>query len=185
MKRIFDIVISLAAMIVFAPLMILAAIAIKLDTKGPVVYRQTRIGQNQKQFGIFKFRSMVTNADQIGGFSTQVGDARITRVGRILRKTSIDELPQLLNVLIGDMSLVGPRPDVPAQEQNYTAAQWIKRHKVRPGITGLAQATMRSAATPEERTRLDLEYVDTAHWMTDLKLLWLTAKKIIGGSGTV
>jgi len=123
---------------------------------------------------------MVKDADQKGSFRTNAGDTRITPVGRILRKTSLDELPQLLNVLKGEMSLVGPRPDTPGQEGDYSPEDWVRRHQVRPGITGLAQAKARQAATPEERLRLDLEYVERASVGLDVKILLMTVKQVVG-----
>lgn len=179
MKRLFDILVSGLLVLVFSPVMIAVAIAVRLDSPGPVIYRQTRVGRDLRPFSIMKFRSMVADADRIGGHSTNPGDARVTKVGRFIRRTSLDELPQLFNVLRGDMSLVGPRPDVPAQESLYSPQDWIKRHRVRPGITGLAQATMRSAAKPGERTRLDLEYVETASLRRDLVILALTARQVL------
>lgn len=179
MKRLFDIVVSGIFLLLFSPVMIGVAIAVRLDSPGPVIYKQTRVGRDRQPFGIYKFRSMVTDADKIGGHSTTKGDARVTKVGRFIRKTSLDELPQLINVLKGDMSLVGPRPDVPAQEVQYIPEDWIKRHRVRPGITGLAQATARSAATPEGRTKLDLEYVDTASLWKDISILAQTARQVL------
>lgn len=177
-KRLFDILVSGIAVLLLLPLFIVVAVAIRADSPGPVIYRQKRIGRRCQPFEIYKFRSMVSDADRIGGFSTMKGDARVTSVGRFIRRTSIDELPQLLNVLKGDMSLVGPRPDVSAQQSNYTANDWAKRHRVRPGITGLAQATARSVATPEDRTRLDLEYVDSASLATDLKIIARTVRQV-------
>jgi lipopolysaccharide/colanic/teichoic acid biosynthesis glycosyltransferase len=126
---------------------------------------------------------MVANADQVGSFRTQEGDHRITKVGRFLRKTSLDELPQLVNVLTGDMSLVGPRPDTPKQEADYTPDEWEARHRVRPGITGLAQATLRSAATPEERIAADLDYARNPSLARDMRILAMTAKQVIGRRG--
>ena len=179
MKRLFDILVSSVLLLLFSPVLIGLAIAVRIDSPGPVIYRQVRVGRHLQPFRIYKFRSMVADADRIGGHSTPRGDARVTRVGRFIRKTSLDELPQLINVLIGDMSLVGPRPDVPAQEAQYAPEDWIKRHRLRPGITGLAQATVRSAAKPGERTRLDLEYVDTASLRRDIVILAQTAKQVL------
>ncbi len=130
-----------------------------------------------------KFRSMVANADQIGGYSTAAGDPRITPIGRFVRRTSIDELPQLLNVLKGDMSLVGPRPDVPAQEELHDPADWQERHKVRPGITGMAQALSRGTATVEERLAMDLKYVREQSLWLDLKIIWWTVRQVLGRGG--
>lgn len=179
MKRLFDFVVSGVLILLFSPLLIGVAIAVWLDSPGSVIYKQVRVGRELRPFGIYKFRSMVENADKIGGYSTKKGDARVTKVGRFIRKTSLDELPQLINVLKGDMSLVGPRPDVPAQEAQYIPEDWIKRHRVRPGITGLAQATARSAATPEGRTKLDLEYIDTASMGRDIIILAQTARQVL------
>lgn len=171
MKRLFDFVVSFAGLLVLIPIFLVIGLIIWLPDRGPIFYRQTRVGRNCTPFGMLKFRSMVLNADQIGGYQTHAGDPRITKIGRILRKTSIDELPQLINVLIGDISLVGPRPDVPAQETLYAPNDWQKRHSVRPGITGLAQVTGRSSVDFETRLAYDLEYVETQSIMLDLKLL--------------
>ena len=163
--------------------MAVVAVWIALDSPGGALYRQKRVGLGGKIFEVYKFRSMVSDADKIGGYSTQTGDARITKSGRFIRKTSLDELPQLFNVLKGEMSLVGPRPDTPMQEVNYTPEEWAKRCSVRPGITGLAQATLRSAATPEERTQLDLEYVDRAGVGFDLRILGMTVRQVLFRGG--
>lgn len=179
MKRIFDCIVSLCGLITLAPFLLPVALLILIDSPGPIFYRQDRIGKNQKIFRLYKFRSMVANADQTGGYSTSRGDQRITRIGHILRRTSIDELPQLLNVLVGDMSLVGPRPDVPAQKSLYHKDDWEKRHRVRPGITGLAQATLRSSATMKQRTKLDLSYVDNQSLWLDIRIIALTARQIL------
>lgn len=180
LKRVFDLCTSLILIVFTLPLLIVIAVLICLDSKGGVLYTQERVGRFGKTFKIFKFRSMVSNADQLGGYSTSKGDARITKVGSFLRKTSLDELPQIINVFLGDMSLVGPRPDVPAQRENYTQSEWNKRNSVSPGITGLAQATARSLATPERRTALDLEYVDKQSFLFDMKILLMTLKQIAG-----
>ena len=179
MKRLLDLLLSGVLLLLFSPIMIGVAIALRLDSPGTIIYKQTRVGRALLPFRIYKFRSMVDNADRIGGYSTAKGDTRVTKVGGFIRKTSLDELPQLINVLKGDMSLVGPRPDVPGQEAMYTPENWIKRHHVRPGITGLAQATVRSSATTEERTRLDMQYVDTASVGQDIRILALTARQIL------
>ncbi len=183
MKRIVDFLAASVLLVLFGPLMLLVALAVALDSHGGAVYRQTRIGLGGAPFQIIKFRSMVTDADRIGGHSTATGDVRITRVGRWIRKTSLDELPQLINVLTGEMSLVGPRPDTPMQEKDYTAGDWQKRCSVRPGITGLAQATLRSSATPEERLKYDLEYVDKASLSLDFKIIVLTVKQVLFRGG--
>lgn len=183
LKRGFDILSAGFFLLVSAPVWLLIAIMIKAYDGGPVFYRQIRTGLGGRTFGVLKFRSMVQNADKIGGYSTADDDPRITPIGRFIRRTSLDELPQLFNVLLGDMSVVGPRPDVPEQRSLYSAEEFGKRNRVRPGITGLAQATIRSAATPEERKRLDLEYVDRAGLLLDLKILALTVRQVLTKGG--
>lgn len=132
---------------------------------------------------MFKFRSMRQYADRTGSFRTATADPRITRVGKFLRATSLDELPQLFNVLIGDMSLVGPRPDVPAQRDDYTEDEWQIRHSVRPGITGLAQSTLRSDATALQRRQMDLEYAERHNLLLDLKILLNTVVQVVSRGG--
>lgn len=183
MKRMFDIAFATFMLIIASPFLFICAVAIRLDSPGPIFYKQKRVGFKGKVFNIYKFRSMVADADRIGSYQTATNDARITRVGELLRRTSLDELPQLFNVLKGDMSFVGPRPDVPQQRENYTDQEWLKRISIKPGITGLAQATLRSAATKEQRLSLDLEYVDKASLLLDLKILLLTVRQVFGKGG--
>jgi lipopolysaccharide/colanic/teichoic acid biosynthesis glycosyltransferase len=178
-KRFFDFVVSLVILVPLSPFILLVSVAILIESKGGVIFTQERVGQFAKPFPMYKFRSMVADAHQKGPYFTAKGDPRITRVGAFLRKTSLDELPQLLNVLKGDMSLVGPRPDVFAQRSNYTQQEWEKRTSVKPGITGLAQATTRNIGGPEQRTALDLEYVDKMSLGLDLKILLLTVKQVL------
>ena len=183
MKRLIDIVLSMAALVLLSPLLVAAAVAILVEDGRPVLFRQTRVGQGGRAFGMFKFRSMVRDAASIGPWHTATDDPRITRVGRFIRRTSIDELPQLLNVLRGDMSLVGPRPDVPAQQALYQPADWAARCSVRPGVTGLAQALLRSQATQAQRLELDLRYVREASFWLDLRIIgWTVAR--LGGKGS-
>lgn len=184
MKRAFDVFLSGFALLLLAPVLAAVGLAVVLDSRGGAFYRQTRIGRGGRPFRIFKFRSMVTAADQIGPYFTAQGDPRITRVGAFLRKTSLDELPQLLNVLAGDMSLVGPRPDVPAMESLYSPDEWALRHQVRPGVTGLAQALLRSAATPDQRKQLDLDYVRQHGIWLDVKIILLTVRRVILRKGS-
>lgn len=183
MKRIFDIVVSAIMFAFLLPLFVLVAVMIFFDDPGPILYGQTRVGRFGNYFRMLKFRSMVVNADKMGGYQTWRGDPRITRVGRYLRATSLDELPQLLNVLKGDMSLVGPRPDVPAQREQYTDDQWQCRHRLRPGITGLAQATLRSDATPMERLQLDLRYVEEKSFIFDVRIILMTIRQVFSRGG--
>lgn len=182
-KRSFDLCAACLVLLLLMPLFAVVAVAIRVLHGGPVFYRQVRVGRSGRTFRIFKFRTMVTNADRIGGYATADNDARITPVGRFLRRTSIDELPQLFNVVTGDMSIVGPRPDVPAQKELYSEEEFAKRHAVRPGITGLAQATLRSDVTAEQRKALDLEYVDKAGIMFDLRIIVMTIKQMLKKGG--
>jgi lipopolysaccharide/colanic/teichoic acid biosynthesis glycosyltransferase len=183
MKRLLDIVVALAALVLLSPVLLLAAAAVVIESGRPVLFRQRRVGLGGHPFEMFKFRSMVKDAAAIGPYFTSGDDPRITRVGRFLRRSSIDELPQLLNVLRGDMSLVGPRPDVPAQQALYRPEDWALRCSVRPGITGLAQATMRSQATPEQRLAADLDYARRHGLARDLRILAMTVRRL-GGQGS-
>ena len=183
MKRAFDVVLALFALIVLSPVLLLAALAVALESGGPVLFLQTRVGLGGREFRMYKFRSMVRNATSIGPYHTAAGDLRITRAGAFLRRSSIDELPQLWNVLMGDMSLVGPRPDLPAQRSLYSEGEWAQRCSVRPGITGLAQALMRSEATAAERLALDLRYAREHSLWLDLRILgWTLARLSARGS---
>ena len=182
MKRLFDIFISLLLLILLLPIFIVVAFFIKIEG-GPVFYSQVRIGKNGELFNIYKFRSMVINASELGGYSTGKNDNRITTIGKFIRKTSIDELPQLINVIKGNMSLVGPRPNVPLQKAEYSQDDWERRNSVLPGITGLAQATLRSNATPEERLNLDLNYIQKFSFLFDLKIIVLTVKQVLFKGG--
>lgn len=183
MKRLADIVGALAALLILSPVLALAALAVLLESGRPVLFRQARVGLHGREFAMLKFRSMVVDAARIGPWHTGDNDPRITRVGRVLRRTSVDELPQLINVLRGDMSLVGPRPDVPEQRALYETADWQQRCSVRPGITGLAQAKLRSAATVQQRLELDLRYTREAGLWLDLKIMFWTAARLFTARG--
>lgn len=180
MKRVFDAMLALLLLALLSPLLIAAAVAVAVESGRPILFRQTRLGLCGREFGMFKFRSMVKNAAAIGPYHTADGDARVTPLGHYLRRTSIDELPQLLNVLKGDMSLVGPRPDVPAQRPLYSDSDWAVRCSVRPGITGLAQALLRSDATPAQRLALDLRYAREHNLWLDLKIIGWTLGRLSG-----
>jgi lipopolysaccharide/colanic/teichoic acid biosynthesis glycosyltransferase len=179
-KRCFDILASLVALLLLSPVLLGTALAVAVESGFPVLFRQTRVGRHGRTFGMLKFRSMVKNAASIGPYFTSANDPRITRVGRFIRRTSLDELPQLLNVLQGDMSLVGPRPDVPAQQCLYSEADWAQRCSVRPGITGLAQALYRSDSTEAQRLEADLRYTREASLWLDLKICWWTVMRLSG-----
>lgn len=181
LKRLFDVIVATATIALLSPLFALLALAIKLDSPGPVFFLQRRYGFNQEPFRIFKFRSMSTLDDGRHVPQAQVGDPRITRVGRLLRRTNIDELPQLFNVLSGEMSLVGPRPHALAHDQMYeqAIAFYARRHNVKPGITGWAQVNgLRGDTTGGDKMRKrvehDLWYIDNWSPLLDLRILWLT-----------
>ncbi|MEQ1824154.1 MAG: sugar transferase [Fimbriimonadaceae bacterium] len=176
LKRIFDIVVASVTLILFAPLLVLLGILVRLKHGSPVVFRQTRPGLNGKPFKMIKFRTM-TNAKDANG-ELLPDDQRLTKFGKLLRSTSLDELPELINVLKGDMSLVGPRPLLMAYLERYTPEQ-SRRHEVRPGITGWAQVNGRNNLAWEERFRLDVWYVDHHNLWIDIKILWLTVMKVI------
>lgn len=182
LKRIIDIIIVI---VIAIPLLIVCGIIsifIKLDSKGPIIFKQKRLGKDGTVFNIYKFRTMVDNAESIGtGLSTFEGDFRVTKVGNILRKTSLDELTQIFNVLKGDMSIVGPRPPVPHHPRKYNEYDTIqkKRFNVRPGITGYAQVKGRNSLTWDERIELDVEYVEKQSMLMDAKIIILTVFKIL------
>ncbi|MFC5498799.1 sugar transferase [Caenimonas terrae] len=175
-----DLVLSFIALLLLSPLMLVTAAAVAADSGRPVLFVQRRVGRGGREFGMLKFRSMARDAAATGPHYTASNDPRITRVGRFIRRTSLDELPQLLNVFKGDMSLVGPRPDLPAQRADYSEADWIERCSVRPGITGLAQARLRSQATPAQRLALDLQYVRECSLALDFRILLWTLARLRG-----
>ena len=173
-KRLFDVVVGVLALILLTPLMLVVALLIRFDSPGPALFRQQRVGLGGREFSICKFRSMAVSRDPDAPYNTQVNDPRITAVGKFIRATSIDELPQLINVVKGEMSIVGPRPDLPRMERDYDPSDWRLRHSVRPGITGLAQVNGRSSLGFEDRLRYDLEYAGSPGFFTDLRILGKT-----------
>jgi len=180
-KRAFDVAVALPLAIVTAPLALAIAVWVRRDSRGSALFRQTRVGLAGRPFRLLKFRTMVVGAERMGsGLRVEQDDARITRAGRILRATSLDELPQLWNVLVGDMSLVGPRPTVPAQVEHYDARQ-RRRLLARPGVTGLAQVRGRNAIPWSERIEIDLEYVDGWTMRSDLRIIGRTALVVLSG----
>lgn len=183
MKRLVDLGLGSLALLLLSPLLLAAAVAVALESGRPVLFRQDRIGRGGRTFGMFKFRSMVKDAAALGPYFTASDDPRVTRVGRFIRRSSIDELPQLFNVLLGDMSLVGPRPDVAAQRTLYADADWAERCSIRPGITGLAQVRLRSEGSQQQRLALDLQYVRSAGLWLDIRILWWTLGRL-GGKGS-
>lgn len=184
LKRIMDVLLSLLALVALYPFLIIIALAIKLDSKGPILFTQDRLGQNGRVFSIYKFRTMVQNAEHMGnGLFNYEGDFRVTRVGKILRKTSMDEVPQLLNILKGEMSIVGPRPPVTYEHGNFKdyPRAWKKRFTVRPGVTGWAQINGRNELSWEGKIKYDDEYIDLfkEHGIrVDVKIMYNTVVKI-------
>lgn len=178
-KRIFDLLLAIPVVIVLSPIGVILSVLIKLDSQGPVIYKQKRVGLKGNDFYVYKFRTMVSDADKIGPTSTKVGDSRVTKIGKVLRKLSLDELPQLFNVILGQMSLVGYRPGV---RENYTESDLESEiFNVKPGITGYAQVMGRSDLTKEKKREWELKYVDDVSFKTDVKIIWLTIKKVVTG----
>src|SRR2546429_8834482 len=194
-KRLFDLVVASAALLFFAPLLIVVAIAIKVTSRGPVLFVQRRYGYRNRSFKIYKFRTMRTDAGDVRGVRQTVhGDSRVTRIGRILRKTSLDEIRQLLNVIKGDMSLVGPRPHVPGMLAAQLAYEdlvpyYFQRHSARPGITGLAQVSGCRGSTVEpnraiSRIDYDLHYIEKWSLSMDIMIIVRTIRReFLSGSG--
>jgi lipopolysaccharide/colanic/teichoic acid biosynthesis glycosyltransferase len=181
-NRALDAVAAALGLAVTSPLLAASALAIKLEDGGPVVYRQTRVGKDGEDFELLKLRTMVVGAEKKGaGYAVDAGDSRITRVGHILRKTSVDELPQLWNVLRGEMSLIGPRPTLRYQVDTYSEHQ-RRRLEVRPGLTGWAQVNGRATLPWAERIDLDVWYVEHRSLLLDLKILLRTPLAMVGGT---
>jgi lipopolysaccharide/colanic/teichoic acid biosynthesis glycosyltransferase len=183
MPRAVDLLIATVALLLLSPLLLIAAIAIKLGSRGPVIYRQRRIGRAGAEFEMWKLRTMERGSDPVGvGTVVTRDDPRVTAAGRFLRRTSLDELPNLVNVLRGEMAIVGPRPTIPAQVDDYTPFQ-NRRHEVLPGITGWAQVQGRAGIPWEERIELDVEYVDRRSAALDARILAKTVWLVISGQG--
>jgi lipopolysaccharide/colanic/teichoic acid biosynthesis glycosyltransferase len=182
-KRTFDLVGSAVALVLSAPILGLACLAIRAETRGSPIYRQRRVGKNGVPFDLLKLRTMVSGAERMGaGLAVDEGDPRITRVGSFVRRLSLDELPNLVNVLRGEMSLVGPRPTVQVQVSQYTERQ-LRRLSIEPGITGWAQVKGRAALPWHERIELDLWYIE--HWSLrlDLRIIAETVRLLVTGQG--
>jgi lipopolysaccharide/colanic/teichoic acid biosynthesis glycosyltransferase len=178
-----DVAIAGVALAITSPVLLLAAIAIKLDSRGPVTYRSRRAGRDGEPFDLYKLRTMHPGHDPVGvGTPVLPGDARVTRVGRLLRRMSLDELPNLINVLRGELAVVGPRPTLEAQVEGYTLRQ-RRRLEVKPGLTGWAQVNGRAGIPWEERIELDVWYVDHRSPWLDLRILGRTARLLLTGHG--
>lgn len=194
LKRIFDFIAATCGLIILSPLMLVIAFLIKFEDHGPVFYKQTRVGKNGKTFEMYKFRSMFVNADKMleklkkqndveGPMFKMKEDPRVTKVGRFIRKHSLDELPQFLNVIKGDMSLVGPRPPLPSEVAEYSDYD-KQRLYVIPGCTGLWQATERNEVGFNEMVQLDIEYIQKANLFFDLWIIWKTIEIVIKPNGS-
>lgn len=184
LKRFTDIFISILTLIISAPVLIIAASLIKLDSKGPIFFLHERTGLNGRPFRMIKLRGMVVNALEIGPELTQKNDPRITRAGKILRRTSIDEIPQVINVLKGEMSIVGPRPEIISITKNYNEFQ-KQVFQFKPGITGISQIQGRQLLTPVERTKMEINYYSTATFWSDFKVLLQTFWVVITNKGNI
>jgi lipopolysaccharide/colanic/teichoic acid biosynthesis glycosyltransferase len=182
-SRALDVVMASLLLVLGSPVLLAAAIAIRLESRGPAFYRQRRVGRDGAPFELWKLRTMVPGAEEMGaGIYVLEGDPRITRVGRLLRRLSLDELPNLVNVVKGDMAMVGPRPTIQKQVDRYTERQ-RRRLEVRPGITGWAQVNGRLSLSWPERIELDVEYVDHRSLWLDLRILARTARLLATGHG--
>ncbi len=196
LKRIFDILLSLIGLLILSPIFILLFIIIKIDSKGPVFFSHTRLGKSGNNIKVYKFRTMVSNAEEVFNNFTEEqkrefeinfkldNDPRITKVGNFLRKTSLDELPQLLNILLGDMSIVGPRPIVKKEIEKYGEYAG-KLFSVTPGLTGYWQANGRSDTTYEERVKMDMYYIDNRSLFLDFKIIIKTFVSVLRKEGAI
>ena len=178
LKRVFDVLMAALLLVLLSPIMLILALAIKLDSPGTVMFRQVRVTQYGREFRIFKFRTMVSNAQQLGTQVTVKGDARITRVGRLIRKCRLDELPQLLNILKGDLSIVGPRPERPEIAAQYCKEmpEFALRLQAKAGLTGYAQVYGKYNTTPYDKLQMDLMYIAHPSLVEDLKIMLATVK---------
>ncbi len=183
-RRALDILVSGTVLLVTSPILLAAVVAIRLDSRGATIYRQRRVGRDGHEFDVLKLRTMVDGAEHMGaGMAVNEGDDRITRVGRLLRRTSLDELPNLLNVLRGEMAIIGPRPTLPSQVAQYTERQ-RGRLAIRPGITGWAQVNGRASLPWPQRIELDLWYIEHRSWRLDAQILVRTVRMVLAGEGT-
>lgn len=181
-RYVFDRLLAALILVVVSPVMLMIALAVLCWSGRPVFFRQQRVGRHGEVFSILKFRTMVKDAERIGGGYTPPGENLITPIGKLLRRTSLDELPQLINIIRGEMALIGPRPSLIDQYQRYTPFQ-RRRAEVLPGVTGLAQVTYRNDAPWSKRIVLDVEYIDRAGPMLDIRILIRTLKKVFSGAG--
>jgi lipopolysaccharide/colanic/teichoic acid biosynthesis glycosyltransferase len=183
-KRITDILLSIIILFITSPILLLSIIAIKLESKGPAFFLHERTGYKGKIFKLVKFRGMVDNALHVGPELTQINDPRITKVGKFLRRTSIDEIPNFINVLKGEMTIVGPRPDIPTITNKYTEQQ-RKIFNFKPGVTGISQINGRQMLTPDQRIKMELEYYKNADFYSDLVVFFKTFIIVFSNEGNI
>lgn len=184
-SRIIDIYLSFVALVFSIPILLLTALAIKIEDRGPIFYTQKRVGKNGKEFTMYKVRSMCIDSDKKGSSETEANDSRITKVGRFIRKTRIDEIPQLWNIYTGDMKIIGPRPLVPDQIEEFSKElpEFRNRLAVYPGLTGLAQVSGGNELNPGEKLAFDMEYVERRGARLDLKIVIRTVMVVFSGDG--
>jgi exopolysaccharide biosynthesis polyprenyl glycosylphosphotransferase len=184
-KRVMDILLALIGLILTIPILLFFCIAIKLETPGPAFYLQERVGRNGKYFNVIKLRSMGVDAEKKGAQWADKNDPRVTKIGAFIRKTRIDEIPQLVNVLQGDMSMIGPRPERPmfTAQFNEEIPGFVKRLVVKPGVTGWAQVNGGYDITPKEKLQLDLYYIENRSLIIDLKIIFRTVRIVLTGEG--
>ena len=188
-KRLLDIILSISALFLLSPLLLITYIIVKTDSEGPFLFKQIRIGKDLKEFRIYKVRTMSNQAGidannkNLKYITTSINDRRITKPGIKLRMYHLDEIPQFINVLMGDMSIIGPRPDAPSQEKDYSPSFWIKRHSVKPGISGLSQIKVNSLSSDNRRNKYDLFYAQSKHRLKlDIYIYILTFLKVFRGN---
>jgi lipopolysaccharide/colanic/teichoic acid biosynthesis glycosyltransferase len=181
LRRLFDLAVAAAALVITSPLLLLALIAVPLESRGSPIFRQRRVGLDGREFEVIKLRTMVSGAENLGaGLAVAENDDRITRLGALLRRSSVDELPNLINVLRGEMAIIGPRPTVSSQVEQYTPRQ-LGRLAVRPGITGWAQVNGRAGLPWDQRIELDLWYIENRSWKLDRQILRRSFSTVFGG----
>ncbi len=183
-KRITDILLSIIILLITSPILLLSIIAIKFESKGPAFFLHERTGYKGKIFKLVKFRGMVDNALHVGPELTQINDPRITKVGKFLRRTSIDEIPNFINVLKGEMTIVGPRPDIPTITNKYTEQQ-RKIFNFKPGVTGISQINGRQMLTPDQRIKMELDYYKNADFYSDLVVFFKTFIIVFSNEGNI
>ena len=185
-KRALDITFSIVGTAVTSPILLAVAAAVKLDSKGPVIFKQERLGKDGKVFEMYKFRSMCVGAEHMGtGQYSYKGDSRVTRVGKVIRATSLDELPQFINILKGDMSFIGPRPLIPEESHIRDLRREYGVYSVRPGVTGWAQVNGRDCLSDEEKASYDREYIERRSLAFDTKIFFRTIKVVLTGKNVV